>query len=152
MTTPKIENKIAALKKEYEEKYAAELDNVKNEVESILEHLNEILDSVEEGDRAKIVGGAKIKKLIAVFGIESASMPAKKEKKKSRTSRAILTEDAVKDFIGEGSKTKSELAAHFKGGNTKVGEFLDAMVKANHLKIEMTKSKKNKDVTNYKVK
>jgi hypothetical protein len=45
-----------------------------------------------------------------------------------------------------------QVRAHFKGGNIKVVKFLDTMVKAKQLDATSTKSKKNKDVTNYKVK
>ncbi len=151
MVTPKIENKLAALKQEYAEKYAAELDNVKKDVETLLENLNDILLSVEDKDRAKLLASAKFERLIAALGIVPADKPAKKKRKKSRTTRTELTEEAVKAFIGKGTKTKSELSAHFKGGNVKVVKFLDGMVKAKRLGAEITKSKKNKDITNYRV-
>jgi hypothetical protein len=152
MAIHKPENKLAAIKQEYEQKYQAELDNVKKDVESIFENLSDILHSVWEHDRPKILKGAKLEKLLSILGAKQASEPSKKEKKKGRASRTELSEDAVKAFIGKGSKTKTELSAHFKGGNVKVVKFLDGMVKGKHLETTMTKSKKNKDVTNYKVK
>lgn len=149
MTTPKTENRLAALKKEYQDKYKAELDNVAKDIEALLDSVCEILDSVEANDRPKVLEGTKIRRAARALGIVLGEpLPEATE----RVSRAELSEEAVKALIGGGTKTKSELSAHFKGGNKKVVAFLDELVKANKLQVTITKSKKGKDLFNYKVK
>jgi len=79
------------------------------------------------------------------------SQPRKKERKAERQ-KPKLSEDAVKTFHRQRLQDKSEFVCPFSGGNVKIVKVLDAMVKAKQLEVTMTKSKKNKDVTNYKVK
>jgi len=143
MAKPNPANLLALAQKEYE-KQKAQLEadlirktnelllDVKKELAEKLSDALTVYNSIPVDARKGVFSEPPIEDVLKSLGLEvKTDKPAKA--KGTRASRTPLSDEGILKFIGEESKTKSELCKEFSGGNPKVIEALNALVKAKKL-------------------
>jgi hypothetical protein len=121
-TSPATENK-------YSEK---DVKNILKQIQ-LLEERKKELESITEEI-------STLEKQLKPFGYSSVQVKTPGVRA-PRVGREPLTEENVLNFIGEESRKKGELTAHFAGGTAKVTELLTAMVKGKKLVTDTLRGK-----------
>jgi len=137
-------NLLALAQKEYD-KQKAELDaalakktselllDVKKELAEQFGDALTIFNSIPLEQRKTVLTEPAFEMVLTGLGLQIKSEKPAGKARGTRTPRVELTEENVLRFIGEESKTKSECTKYFAGGNVKVVELLDSLVKAKKL-------------------